>query len=139
MSKTKDTSKHILTIKDNYIVFKSEDLSNKIFAVAVDDIKSLSLVPSVTYTGTYNIGTLHPYESYNKKYYIDYQIILRRNASIRNEHFNKLNYNLTQPLVNENGDIVFYVDYDTFMELSKTLLDFRLSNENNEDNKANVG
>lgn len=136
MSKTKDTSKHILNIKDNYIIFSSEDLSNKTFAVAVDDIKSLSLVPNVSYTGTYNIGTLHPYESYTKKYYFSYQIILTRNATIRDEHFHKLSYNFTQPLVNENGDIVFYVDYDTFMELSKALLDFRLSNE---DNKANVG
>lgn len=136
MSKTKDASKHILNIKDNYIIFNSEDLSNKTFAVAVDDIKSLSLVPNVSYTGTYNIGTLHPYESYTKKYYFSYQIILTRNATIRDEHFHKLSYNFTQPLVNENGDIVFYVDYDTFMELSKALLDFRLSNE---DNKANVG
>ena len=136
MSKTKDASKHILNIKDNYIIFNSEDLSNKTFAVAVDDIKSLSLVSNVSYTGTYNIGTLHPYESYTKKYYFSYQIILTRNATIRDEHFHKLSYNFTQPLVNENGDIVFYVDYDTFMELSKALLDFRLSNE---DNKANVG
>ena len=139
MSKTKDASKHILNIKDNYIIFNLEDLSNKTFAVAVDDIKSLSLVPNVSYTGTYNIGTLHPYESYTKKYYFSYQIILTRNATIRDEHFHKLSYNFTQPLVNENGDIAFYVDYDTFMELSKALLNFRLSNGNNEDNKANVG
>lgn len=136
MSKVNSNVKFVDTNLGNCISFKPKDTVYGTLSIAVDDIKALSLLPKVAYTGVYNIGVPNPYEEHSKQYYVVYQLIAKRDASIKDEQGNDLSYADTEQFVNDNSDLAICVNLDTFMELAKNLSDLKLFKE---DSKISIG
>lgn len=134
MSKTND--KAIGADLGNYICFKVKDSAYATLAVALDDIKSLTLLPKVAYSGVYHVGVPNPYEEHSKHYYVSYQLITKRDASIKDEQGNDLSYVDTEQFVNSNGDLAFCLSEDEFNELAKNLSEIKFFNE---DSKISIG
>ncbi len=132
----KNNTKAIGTDLDNYICFKVKDSAYATLAVALDDIKSLTLLPKVAYSGVYHVGVPNPYEEHSKHYYVSYQLIAKRDAKIKDEQGNDLSYVDTEHFVNDNSDLAFCISEAEFNELAKNLAEIKFFSE---DSKMSIG
>lgn len=133
---TNNNAKAIGVDLGDYICFKVKDSAYTILAVALDDIKSLQLLPKVAYSGVYHVGVPNPYEEHSKHYYVVYQLTVKRDASIKDEQGNDLSYVDTEQFVNSNGDLTFCLSEAEFKELAKNLAEIKFFNE---DSKMSLG
>lgn len=132
----KNNAKAIGTDLGSYICFKAENSVYGVLAVALDDIKSLTLLPKVAYSGVYHVGVPNPYEEHSKHYYVSYQLITKRDAKIKDEQGNDLSYVDTEQFVNANSDLAFGISEAEFNELAKNLSEIKFLKE---DSKMSLG
>ena len=132
----KNNAKAIGVDLGNYICFKVKDSAYATLAVALDDIKSLTLLPKVAYSGVYHVGVPNPYEEQSKHYYVSYQLIAKRDAKIKDEQGNDLSYVDTEQFVNDNSDLAFCISEAEFNELAKNLAEIKFFSE---DSKMSIG
>lgn len=132
----KNNAKAIGTDLGNYIYFKVKDSAYATLAVALDDIKSLSLLPKVAYSGVYHVGVPNPYEEQSKHYYVTYQLIVQHSATIKDTKGNDLSCVDKVQFVNDNDDLAFCLSKAEFKELAKNLSEIKFLKE---DSKMSLG
>lgn len=132
----KNNAKAIGTDLGNYICFKVQNSAYDILAVALDDIKSLTLLPKVTYSGVYHVGAPNPYEEQSKHYYVNYQLVVQHSATIKDIKGNDLSCFDKEQFVNDNDDLAFCLSEDEFKELAKNLAEIKFFND---DSKMSLG
>lgn len=125
----KNNAKAIGTDLGNYICFKAENSVYATLAVALDDIKSLSLLPKVAYSGVYHVGVPNPYEEHSKHYYVTYQLVVQHSATIKDIKGNDLSYADKEQFINDNSDLAFCLSEAEFKELAKNLAEIKFFNE----------
>lgn len=125
----KNNAKAIGTDLGNYIYFKVKDSAYATLAVALDDIKSLSLLPKVAYSGVYHVGVPNPYEEQSKHYYVNYQLVVQHSATIKDTKGNDLSYADKEQFINDNSDLAFCLSEAEFKELAKNLAEIKFFNE----------
>lgn len=121
----KNNANAIGTDLGNYICFKVKDSAYATLAVALDDIKSLSLLPKVAYSGVYHVGVPNPYEEQSKHYYVTYQLVVQHSATIKDIKGNDLSYADKEQFVNDNDDLAFCLSEAEFKELAKNLSEIK--------------
>ena len=132
----KNNAKAIGTDLGNYICFKAENSVYGILAVALDDIKSLTLLPKVAYSGVYHVGVPNPYEEQSKHYYVNYQLVVQHSATIKDTKGNDLSCVDKEQFVNDNDDLAFCLSKAEFEELAKNLSEIKFLKE---DSKMSLG